>query len=411
MQRPLVSIIIPVYNGVEYISQAIESALKQDYENCEVIVINDGSNDDGATEEKVLSFGNKVRYYKKENGGVASALNYAINQMKGEYFSWLSHDDFYYPNKISEEITYLQQSKKDEKIVFCNYDILKMEQNQVSHINIEKQFDEELLINNYFSVLTAMIQFGGVLLHKSIFDKYGVFNEKLKTTQDFEFLFRVLKKEKIGFIKKSLYCIRHHSNQGSRTISSHSDDIDEMYCMFLDQIMSDEMKKMFGSEYNYYYRILWMLVSQQNLVKARKKCLTYLKQSIDESQDDINLKEYLFSLTEGKEKEVYIFGAGSYGRRLLFELSVRDIEVKAFIDNNSLQWGKRIENIPCIGVNELKDKKDEVIIFIAVLEMSGIERQLRDNGFTFIYKKKDIECYTMMTPPSKDKILAYFKKD
>ena len=99
-QLPLVSIIIPVYNGADYVAEAIDSALNQTYKNIEIIVVNDGSNDNGKTEKIVLSYGEKIRYFSKENGGVSSALNIGIANMKGEYFSWLSHDDMYLPSKI-----------------------------------------------------------------------------------------------------------------------------------------------------------------------------------------------------------------------------------------------------------------------------------------------------------------------
>ena len=98
--RPLVSIVIPVYNGSNYLAEAIDSALNQTYDNVEIIVVNDGSKDEGKTRDVALKYGNKIRYFEKENGGVASALNFGVKQMSGEYFSWLSHDDFYTPHKI-----------------------------------------------------------------------------------------------------------------------------------------------------------------------------------------------------------------------------------------------------------------------------------------------------------------------
>ena len=90
---PMVSIVIPVYNGSNYLSEAIDSALNQTYPNCEVIVVNDGSEDEGKTENIALSYGSKIRYFAKKNGGAATALNLGIAEMKGEYFSWLSHDE------------------------------------------------------------------------------------------------------------------------------------------------------------------------------------------------------------------------------------------------------------------------------------------------------------------------------
>ena len=99
--NPLVSIVIPVYNGAEYMREAIDSALAQTYKNIEVIVVNDGSKDN--TDEIARSYGEKIRYFKKENGGVSTALNLAIQNMQGEYFSWLSHDDVYLPEKIERQ--------------------------------------------------------------------------------------------------------------------------------------------------------------------------------------------------------------------------------------------------------------------------------------------------------------------
>ena len=106
-----VSIIIPVYNGANYMRDAIDSALAQTYENIEVIVINDGSTDNGKTDKIARSYGDKIRYYNKKNGGVASAINYGLEKMTGDYFSWLSHDDRYLPNKVSDEISFLEEKK------------------------------------------------------------------------------------------------------------------------------------------------------------------------------------------------------------------------------------------------------------------------------------------------------------
>ena len=77
-----VTIVIPVYNGSNFMKVAIDSAIAQTYDNKEILVINDGSTDNGETEKIALSYGNKIRYIKKENGGVATALNLAIKEMR-----------------------------------------------------------------------------------------------------------------------------------------------------------------------------------------------------------------------------------------------------------------------------------------------------------------------------------------
>jgi hypothetical protein len=105
--NPKVSIVIPVYHGSDYLRTAVDSALGQTYSKIEVIVVNDGSTDDGATRAVCLSYDDRIKYYEKTNGHVASALNFGIRHMSGEYFSWLSHDVYYQPERIALQVTAL----------------------------------------------------------------------------------------------------------------------------------------------------------------------------------------------------------------------------------------------------------------------------------------------------------------
>lgn len=110
---PLVSIIIPLYNGSNYIEEAITCALNQTYQNIEIVVVNDGSTDDGAGRDICQKYIDKIVYVEKENGGCASALNHGVRIAKGEYVSWLSHDDLYDNDKIERQIRLIEQKKLD----------------------------------------------------------------------------------------------------------------------------------------------------------------------------------------------------------------------------------------------------------------------------------------------------------
>ena len=86
-----------------------------------MIIVNDGSNDQGATDNICKSYGDKIRYFEKENGGVASALNLGIKEMNGEYFAWLSHDDLFAKNsKYIMQITGDNEEGKRELDNFIN---------------------------------------------------------------------------------------------------------------------------------------------------------------------------------------------------------------------------------------------------------------------------------------------------
>lgn len=191
MYTPKVSIIIPVYNGANYLSEAIDSALAQTYKNIEILVVNDGSGDDGATEKVALSYGDKIRYFKKENGGVSSALNLGIQNMEGEYFSWLSHDDLYLPEKIEEQIkdvNNLISNGKDYKHIMCyccggHIDASGMPINKSNpHKFRQGCYNGKDALFMLFK--GATIGGCGMLIPKQMFKDIGLFDERMRFMQD-----------------------------------------------------------------------------------------------------------------------------------------------------------------------------------------------------------------------------------
>jgi glycosyltransferase involved in cell wall biosynthesis len=112
----LVSIVIPLYNQGIYIDETLESVEKQSYPNMEVIIVNDGSNDEYTLEKikQLLRDGYKV--IDKVNGGLASARNYGITQAKGKYIVALDSDDIIHPDYISKCVEKIE--KTDYRIVY-----------------------------------------------------------------------------------------------------------------------------------------------------------------------------------------------------------------------------------------------------------------------------------------------------
>ena len=90
-----ISIIIPVYNVESYIDRCMESILAQDYENIEVLLVDDGSNDNsGYLCDKYAQKDNRVKSFHKPNGGVSSARNFGIAHAEGKYISFVDPDDW-----------------------------------------------------------------------------------------------------------------------------------------------------------------------------------------------------------------------------------------------------------------------------------------------------------------------------
>ncbi len=106
MQGPLVSVIVPVYNGERYLTKTIQSVLTQDYQPIEIIVVDDGSTD--RTAEIVRAQPN-IHYIYQNNRGVSAARNTGIAAAQGEFLAFLDADDMWVPQKLSVQVSYLTQ--------------------------------------------------------------------------------------------------------------------------------------------------------------------------------------------------------------------------------------------------------------------------------------------------------------
>lgn len=214
-KEPLVTIIIPVYNGANYITDAIESALAQTYKKIEILVVNDGSNDDGATERMILSYGDKVRYIKKKNGGVSSALNIGIQNMRGEYMSWLSHDDMYLPEKVEKQVKKI--TGKDD-IILCSGSLMDAEKNPIAY-RIKRLRGNYSGAELYREFLKGYILNGlGFLIPKRAFEECGIFDESMRYLQDLDLWMRMMLTD-FNFIcmPEQLVISRVHGKQVTNT--------------------------------------------------------------------------------------------------------------------------------------------------------------------------------------------------
>ena len=195
MNLPKISIIIPVYNGSNYLANAIECALQQTYENVEVIVINDGSTDDGASEKVALSYSDRIRYFRKVNGGVSSALNYGIAKMTGDYFSWLSHDDAYSPDKIKSSVDLLiaHDSINKKAVAFTSGYFIDKSGAKIKDFSTYFKKQKKYSGSDVVSIMTQKGTLNGccMLIPRSAFDIVGGFDETLRYSQDTLMWYRI----------------------------------------------------------------------------------------------------------------------------------------------------------------------------------------------------------------------------
>ena len=248
--EPLVSIIIPVYNGEDYIYLAIESALRQTYKNIEIIVVNDGSTDN--TDKICKRFGNLIKYIKKKNGGVSSALNLGIENMNGDYFSWLSHDDLYLPNKIEKEVQYLKNNNllNSKTIVYSDFGYIDENGNLTA---IGRKFNKLINQNSAYSIYTASINGLTLLIPRQAFVDVGVFDEKLRCVQDYQLWFDMYK-QKYNFIHipEVLALTREHSKSVTNTSPRILPENNKFWINFISYFNDKQKIQLEGSVYDFY---------------------------------------------------------------------------------------------------------------------------------------------------------------
>ncbi len=260
---PLVSIVIPAYKAANYLAEAIDSALAQTYQNIEVIVVNDGSPDDGATREVALRYGDKIRYFEKTNGGSSSALNHGIREMQGEWFSWLSHDDLYYPQKVEHQIDYIRSmnvniDELSSHVLFSASELIDENGKLIRRPSDRDVLERHKLVENAENNARLIAEptennFHGCscLVHRKAFEAVGAFDESLRLLNDLDMWYRLYANQyKIHFVPEVLVQGRVHSKQISRSIgfSYHNPEQDMFWKRSLDWLESN-----FPNEYELFY--------------------------------------------------------------------------------------------------------------------------------------------------------------
>lgn len=186
MQKPLVSIVIPLYNGANYIEEALKCALAQTYPHVEIVVVNDGSTDDGAGREICERYADKIVYFEKENGGCASALNYGIRHANGDFISWLSHDDLYEPTKIEKQMAMYgtHNLRADNTIISNTGKLIDSKGKEIPHPTRKTRgfFGSQEAFA--YMLFKSCPNGCGLLIPKAVFERHGFFDESLRFVLD-----------------------------------------------------------------------------------------------------------------------------------------------------------------------------------------------------------------------------------
>jgi glycosyltransferase involved in cell wall biosynthesis len=209
---PLVSVVIPTYQHADFVGQAVQSVLEQTCQEIEVIVVNDGSTD--RTLEILESFGTRITVITQDNRGLAAARNVGILHSRGEIIAFLDADDVWLPEKLEKQLD-LFKKKPGVGLVFSDAWI----------------FDGELTIGKYSQRVVPQagwvqnklfeedfVPMPSVMVRRTCFDQVGLFDETLRSCEDYDMWLRISRVWEIDFVPQPLALYRISPNQMSQNL-------------------------------------------------------------------------------------------------------------------------------------------------------------------------------------------------
>jgi glycosyltransferase involved in cell wall biosynthesis len=209
-----VAAIIPAYNSAKFIQKTILSALQQDYEPIEIIVINDGSTDD--TVRKVEDFAPRVRilyHPNKANLGPGVSRNLGIKSTDADLIAFLDHDDIWHPTKIREQAT-IFENYPDVGLVHTNGYAID-ENDSILYELMPRDFrepdkPEAILLSCYIKTPSS------VMVRRDFLERVGMFYQGFRIASDHDLWIRMKEITRFYFLAKHLLSFREHGTQLSR---------------------------------------------------------------------------------------------------------------------------------------------------------------------------------------------------
>ena len=191
-----ISVIIPTYNRYEFLKRAVKSVLNQTYRASEIIIIDDGSSDETTQIQKDFPI---LKYIYQKNSGVSSARNRGISNANNKWIAFLDSDDAWHKEKLEEQANFHVQNVD---ILMSYTDELWVRDNKV--VKIPKKFRKIGVDSFTENISYCNIAPSSVVIHKSLFKKYGLFDENLEVCEDYDLWLRIMLEEQVGLVHKKL---------------------------------------------------------------------------------------------------------------------------------------------------------------------------------------------------------------
>ena len=212
------SVVLPCFNGAQWIGEAIESVLTQTYGDLELLVIDDGSTDDSKAIVASYLSDERARYIYQENRGFSAAINRGLEEGRGSLIGFVGQDDLWLPRKLEMQVRYLAEHK-DVDMVHSSYLSVDSMGNEIELIDLRvpdfstrRELMEYLFVDNFLGFET-------VLVKRECFREAGLFDERMMGFSDHDMWLRIAGRFHIAYMDQPLVKKREHASQLSKVVT------------------------------------------------------------------------------------------------------------------------------------------------------------------------------------------------
>lgn len=214
----LVSVILPVWNGVKFVARAVASVLAQTYPHFELIIVDDGSTD-GSRE--LLSAERDPRislHWRNGTGdGPAAARNVGLKAAKGSFVGFIDQDDQWLPEKLARQLAALREHPR---WAMCHTSLRVITHDEVSHPDLFKEHPQLPVMGGFAELFDCnFVMMPTPLLRKSVVDALGGFDERLYGTDDYHLWLRLTLEHELGFLPDVLAERHVHDDNASHRVA------------------------------------------------------------------------------------------------------------------------------------------------------------------------------------------------
>lgn len=319
----LVSIVVPVYNSVEYLNDSVNSLLNQTYKNIQILLVDDGSTD-GSSElcDELSKIDERICVIHKNNGGICSARNVGLDHVSGEYLMFCDNDDLYEKTTVEESVSYLESTGSDFVKFRVNYKTInnfgKEIFNQIQGYTESKVYDtHHNFIDNYIKIRDSKALtyiWNGIYKTSLIKDNSLRFDPNyVFGGEDFDFNYRCLRSAlKVAFLDRPLYV---HFKRGNHSTAAKYDR-NQISSVYLNKSIEENTISLLSSSAKLKVYILQKYLVSLISVLSNKNCKEtqkYITEQIKKYyiECDINSVSFRSIMVEFKRSK-------SFKRNLIF---------------------------------------------------------------------------------------------